>query len=79
MFDVFVLVQRNTAALVLGIYHSTNGARVPVEFALTKGATYALDALVNSALCTGHIDLINMCGREQVAARLETPRRWTRV
>eukprot|EP00959_Pyramimonas_sp_CCMP1952_P108370 2265871-Pyramimonas_sp.AAC.1 len=61
----------NTAALILGISHSASGARVLVEFTLTKGVFYPLDALVDDVLCAGHIDAINMFGREQVAARLE--------
>eukprot|EP00959_Pyramimonas_sp_CCMP1952_P089313 1868334-Pyramimonas_sp.AAC.1 len=44
-FDVFVLVQRDTAVLILGIYHGTIGACVHVGFALPKGVLHALDAL----------------------------------
>eukprot|EP00959_Pyramimonas_sp_CCMP1952_P282623 5907123-Pyramimonas_sp.AAC.1 len=38
---------------------------------LTKGVLYALDRLVNGILSAGHIDIIDMFGRKQVAARLE--------
>eukprot|EP00959_Pyramimonas_sp_CCMP1952_P199481 4172287-Pyramimonas_sp.AAC.1 len=34
-----------------------------------KGVVYALDRLANGVLSTGHTDIINMFGREQVAAR----------
>eukprot|EP00959_Pyramimonas_sp_CCMP1952_P205750 4302563-Pyramimonas_sp.AAC.1 len=71
LFDVFVLVQRSTTTLIAGISHSTIGACVLVEFTLAKSVFYTLDALVNGVLCAGHIDVINMFGREQVAARLE--------
>eukprot|EP00959_Pyramimonas_sp_CCMP1952_P216149 4521027-Pyramimonas_sp.AAC.1 len=69
--DVFVLAQSNTAVLIRGIYHNTIGTRVLVEFTLTKSVFYALDALVNSVLCTDRCDVINMFGREQVTVRLE--------
>eukprot|EP00959_Pyramimonas_sp_CCMP1952_P257452 5378751-Pyramimonas_sp.AAC.1 len=71
LLDVFVLVQSNIAILILAISHSTVGVCVLVEFTLNKGALYALDMLVNGVLSAGHIDIINMFGREQVAARLE--------
>eukprot|EP00959_Pyramimonas_sp_CCMP1952_P107974 2257668-Pyramimonas_sp.AAC.1 len=71
LFDVFVLAPRNTAILVLGISHSAVAVRVLVAFTLTKSVFYAHDALVNGALCAGHIDVINVRGRELVAARLE--------
>eukprot|EP00959_Pyramimonas_sp_CCMP1952_P464180 9486170-Pyramimonas_sp.AAC.1 len=50
---------------------SAIGARVLAEFPLTRGVLYALDGLVNGVLCAGHIDVINIFGCEQVAARLE--------
>eukprot|EP00959_Pyramimonas_sp_CCMP1952_P327798 6862745-Pyramimonas_sp.AAC.1 len=71
LFDVFVVVQRNTAVLILGISHSTIGACVLVELTLTRGVFYALDALVNGVLCASHIEVINVFGREQVTARHE--------
>eukprot|EP00959_Pyramimonas_sp_CCMP1952_P378959 7938089-Pyramimonas_sp.AAC.1 len=36
-----------------------------------KGVLYALDTFANGVLCAGHLDIINMLGRKQVAARLE--------
>eukprot|EP00959_Pyramimonas_sp_CCMP1952_P366313 7671916-Pyramimonas_sp.AAC.2 len=78
LFDVFILVQSGITVLILGVYHSTAGARVLVEFTLTKGIFYALDILVNGVLSASHIDIIHMFGREQIVARLE-PRRRTRV
>eukprot|EP00959_Pyramimonas_sp_CCMP1952_P215817 4514100-Pyramimonas_sp.AAC.1 len=53
------------AVLICGVYHSTVGARVLVEFTLSKGIFYALDILVNGVLSAGHIDIINMLGRGQ--------------
>eukprot|EP00959_Pyramimonas_sp_CCMP1952_P272867 5704183-Pyramimonas_sp.AAC.1 len=71
LLAVFVLVQSNIAVLILGIYHSAIGARVFVEFTLTKGVFDALDALANGVLSAGHIDIINIFGRKQVVTRLE--------
>eukprot|EP00959_Pyramimonas_sp_CCMP1952_P114950 2403268-Pyramimonas_sp.AAC.1 len=45
LLDVLVLVQNSIATLVLGISHSTIGARLLVEPTLTKGVFYALDTL----------------------------------
>eukprot|EP00959_Pyramimonas_sp_CCMP1952_P405507 8498951-Pyramimonas_sp.AAC.1 len=69
LFDVFILAQNDIAVLVLGVYHSTVGARVLVEFTFTKHDFYALDTLVNGVLSAGHIEIIN--GRGQVVSRLE--------
>eukprot|EP00959_Pyramimonas_sp_CCMP1952_P286646 5993974-Pyramimonas_sp.AAC.2 len=71
LFDIFIWVRSGIAALILGVYHSTIGARVLVEFSLTKSVFYALDTLVNGVLKAGHIDIINAFGRGQVVARLE--------
>eukprot|EP00959_Pyramimonas_sp_CCMP1952_P260241 5441215-Pyramimonas_sp.AAC.1 len=71
LLDLFVSVQSNIAALILGISHSTTGAFVLVEFTLTKNVFYALDILVNGVLSTSHVDIVNTFGRKQVAARLE--------
>eukprot|EP00959_Pyramimonas_sp_CCMP1952_P433956 9087519-Pyramimonas_sp.AAC.1 len=71
LLDLLVLVQRKTAALILGISHHAIGVRVLVEFTLTKGVLHALGALVSGVLCAGHIGVVNMFGREQAAARLE--------
>eukprot|EP00959_Pyramimonas_sp_CCMP1952_P189661 3967664-Pyramimonas_sp.AAC.1 len=48
----------------------TVGTCALAGFTLAKGVFYAFDILVNCALSTGHIDSINMFGREQVVARL---------
>eukprot|EP00959_Pyramimonas_sp_CCMP1952_P367071 7688256-Pyramimonas_sp.AAC.1 len=71
LLGVFVLVQSNIAVLIHGIYRSKIGACVHVEFTLAKGAFSALDMFVNGVLNAGHIDIINMFGRKQGAARLE--------
>eukprot|EP00959_Pyramimonas_sp_CCMP1952_P051566 1077460-Pyramimonas_sp.AAC.2 len=71
LLDVFVLAQSNIAALILGISHSAIGVCVLVEFTLAKNVFYAHDMLVNGVPSAGHIDIINMFGREQVATRLE--------
>eukprot|EP00959_Pyramimonas_sp_CCMP1952_P118651 2480309-Pyramimonas_sp.AAC.1 len=71
LFDVFVLAQRNTTVLSLSRPRTTIGASVLVELTLAKGVFYALDALVNGVLCACQIDVIDVLGREQAAARLE--------
>eukprot|EP00959_Pyramimonas_sp_CCMP1952_P207060 4331470-Pyramimonas_sp.AAC.1 len=58
------------AVLILGISHDTSGVGVLVEFALAEGVLYALDRPVIGALCAGHLAIINMFGRKQLAARL---------
>eukprot|EP00959_Pyramimonas_sp_CCMP1952_P286351 5987681-Pyramimonas_sp.AAC.1 len=55
----------------LVLYISAQSVRVLGEFTLSNGVLHALDALVNGVLCAGRIDVINMYGCEQVAARLE--------
>eukprot|EP00959_Pyramimonas_sp_CCMP1952_P237653 4966355-Pyramimonas_sp.AAC.1 len=71
LLDLLVLVQSNVAVLILGTSHCTIGASVLVELTLTTGVFYALDILANGVLSTGHIGIIDMFGREKVAARLE--------
>eukprot|EP00959_Pyramimonas_sp_CCMP1952_P318931 6672872-Pyramimonas_sp.AAC.1 len=71
LLDVLILVQTGITVLILGVYHSAVGACVRVEFTLTKGVFYASDTLVNGVPSAGHIDIIDMFGREQVVARLE--------
>eukprot|EP00959_Pyramimonas_sp_CCMP1952_P047666 995067-Pyramimonas_sp.AAC.1 len=71
LLDVLVLAQSNIAVLILGIYHSTVGACVLVELTITTSVFYTLDMLANGVLSTGHINIIKMFGRKQVAARLE--------
>eukprot|EP00959_Pyramimonas_sp_CCMP1952_P182791 3822650-Pyramimonas_sp.AAC.1 len=73
LFDVFILVQSGIAVLIFGVSHSAVGACVLVEITLSKSIFYALDTLVNGVLSPGHIDIINMLGREQVVVRLELP------
>eukprot|EP00959_Pyramimonas_sp_CCMP1952_P415219 8700198-Pyramimonas_sp.AAC.1 len=53
------------------VYLTTQLVCVLVEFTLPKGVFYALDILVNGVLSAGHVDVINVFGREQVVARLE--------
>eukprot|EP00959_Pyramimonas_sp_CCMP1952_P008723 182522-Pyramimonas_sp.AAC.1 len=65
LLDVFDLVQRNIAVLVLGLSHGTLGVCVLVEFTLTTGVFYGFGALVNGVLSAGHIGIINMFGRRQ--------------
>eukprot|EP00959_Pyramimonas_sp_CCMP1952_P003427 71758-Pyramimonas_sp.AAC.1 len=61
----------NIAVLILGIYHITIGACVFVEFTLAQSVLDAIDVFVHGVPSAGHIDGIDMFGREQVAARLE--------
>eukprot|EP00959_Pyramimonas_sp_CCMP1952_P260481 5446694-Pyramimonas_sp.AAC.1 len=62
---------RNNAVLILGISHSTSGICVLVALTVTIDIFYALDILANGVLSTGRMEIINMFGRKQVAARLE--------
>eukprot|EP00959_Pyramimonas_sp_CCMP1952_P433359 9075034-Pyramimonas_sp.AAC.1 len=71
LFNMFILIRSGIAVLILGASHSTVPACVLFEFTLTKGILNAFGSLVNSVLCTGHSNVINMLGREQVVARLE--------
>eukprot|EP00959_Pyramimonas_sp_CCMP1952_P168709 3524699-Pyramimonas_sp.AAC.1 len=71
MLDVFIWVQSDIAVLILGISHSAIGARVLVEFTLTKSVFYAFYILVKGVLSSGHIDIIHMFGRKQLVTRLE--------
>eukprot|EP00959_Pyramimonas_sp_CCMP1952_P318631 6667266-Pyramimonas_sp.AAC.1 len=71
LFDVFILVQSDIAVLIVGASHSIIGACVLVDCTLTKRIFSAFDRLVNGNLSAGHIDVINMFGREQIVARLE--------
>eukprot|EP00959_Pyramimonas_sp_CCMP1952_P285093 5960875-Pyramimonas_sp.AAC.1 len=71
LLDVFTLVQSDITVLILGVNHSTVGARVLVEFTLAEGVFYACDIPVNGVISAGHIDIVNVFGREQVVARLE--------
>eukprot|EP00959_Pyramimonas_sp_CCMP1952_P201487 4213299-Pyramimonas_sp.AAC.1 len=71
LFDVFILIQGSIAVLVLSVSHSTVRIRVLVESTLTERIFNAIDLSVNGVLSTGHINVINMLGREQIIARLE--------
>eukprot|EP00959_Pyramimonas_sp_CCMP1952_P181529 3795303-Pyramimonas_sp.AAC.1 len=71
MFDIFILIQSDIAVLVLGASHSTVGICVLAESTLTENIFNAFDTFVNGVLSTGHINVINMLGREQAIARLE--------
>eukprot|EP00959_Pyramimonas_sp_CCMP1952_P250784 5242118-Pyramimonas_sp.AAC.1 len=66
-----MLIQSDIAVLVLGVSYSTVGICVLVEFTLTEGICNAFDIHVSAVLSAGHIDVINVLGREQVVARLE--------
>eukprot|EP00959_Pyramimonas_sp_CCMP1952_P034652 726364-Pyramimonas_sp.AAC.1 len=57
--------------LVFGVSHSTVGICVLVEFTLTESIFNAFDIFVTGVLSTGHVNVINMLGREQIIARLE--------
>eukprot|EP00959_Pyramimonas_sp_CCMP1952_P399233 8365459-Pyramimonas_sp.AAC.1 len=59
LLDVFVSVQSIIAVLILSVSHST------------IGVFNALDRLVNGVISIGHIGIINMFGRKQVATRLD--------
>eukprot|EP00959_Pyramimonas_sp_CCMP1952_P267306 5588916-Pyramimonas_sp.AAC.1 len=65
LFDIFIFVQSDIAVLILSVSHSTVRICVPVEFTLTKGILNTCDILVTNVLSTGHVDAINMFGREQ--------------
>eukprot|EP00959_Pyramimonas_sp_CCMP1952_P148222 3101454-Pyramimonas_sp.AAC.1 len=65
LFDIFIWIQSGIAVLVLGVSHSTIGTCVLVEFTLTERIFKAFDIFVNGVLSAGHINVINMVGREQ--------------
>eukprot|EP00959_Pyramimonas_sp_CCMP1952_P316259 6619494-Pyramimonas_sp.AAC.2 len=71
LLHVVVLVRSSIAVLIPGISHSAIGARVFVGLTIAIGVFYTLDTLVNGVPNAGHVDIINMFGREHVAGRLE--------
>eukprot|EP00959_Pyramimonas_sp_CCMP1952_P235024 4911173-Pyramimonas_sp.AAC.1 len=71
LFNVFISIQSDMAVLILGVPRSTVRKFVLVDITLTKSILNACDTLANRVLSAGHVNVIDMFGREQVIARLE--------
>ena len=61
----------DVSVLCLGVPYGAVGVAVFVQLTCAEGSFYCIDVLVTRVLFTGHVDVVDVPGRQKVLTRLE--------
>ena len=68
---LFVLVQVDVSVLCLGLPYGAFGVAVIIQLTYAEGSFYCFDVFVNRVFFTGHVDVVDVFGRQKALTCLE--------